>query len=71
MGKKELADIEEGSRLYMEEARGQAAKPQRPAQAAAAKPVAPRPEVKAPDYKHIGKPTSRIDGREIVTARAQ
>lgn len=60
---------------YMEEARGQAARPQRPAQAAAAKraakPAAPLPEVKAPDYRYIGKPTPRIDGREVVTGRAK
>ncbi|MBE3131677.1 MAG: molybdopterin-dependent oxidoreductase, partial [Acidobacteria bacterium] len=55
---------------YMAEARGQAAKPQGPVKAAAAKPAAPPPEAKAPEYRHIGKPTRRIDGREVVTGRA-
>jgi len=37
----------------------------------AAKPAAPAPEGKAPEYKYIGKSISRIDGREIVTGRAK
>jgi len=55
---------------YMSIARGAAAeqtaktKPQ-------AQPAAPQPEPKAPEFKHIGKPTPRVDGREIVTGRAK
>ena len=62
------------SKEYLAEARGDAArqaaksKPQVKAAAAAAKPF---PEAKAPEYRLIGKPTSRIDGREIVTGRAR
>jgi len=68
MRKKDFMDIGDGSRLYMEEARGQAMRPQRPAQTASE--AAPPPEAKAPEYRHIGKPTRRIDGREVVTGRA-
>jgi xanthine dehydrogenase YagR molybdenum-binding subunit len=52
---------------------GQARPGAKPAPAkTAAKPVAPPPaEVKAPDYRYIGKATNRIDGREIVTGRAK
>ena len=71
MSKKDYADVGDGSRLYMEEARGQAAKAPRPAQAASVKPAAPPPEPKASDYKYIGKPTPRVDGREVVTGRAK
>jgi xanthine dehydrogenase YagR molybdenum-binding subunit len=72
MSKKDFMDIGDGSRLYMETARGQAAKPQRPGQAAAAKPAAePAPEAQAPDFRYIGKPTPRVDGREVVTGRAE
>ena len=62
------------SKDYIAEARGgttrQAArpKPQAQAPAAAAQPAAP---AKAPEYKYIGKPTARVDGREIVTGRAK
>lgn len=59
------------SKDYMAEARGQAAKQALPAKAAAAKPAAPPPEAKAPDYRLIGKPTRRVDGREVVTGRAK
>ena len=59
------------SKAYMAEARGQAARQQPPAKAAAAKPAAPPPEAKAPEYRHIGKPTARVDGREVVTGRAR
>src|SRR5512145_1735095 len=56
------------SKQYQAETRGladaQTVKP------AAAAPV-PAPEAKAPEYKYIGKPISRIDGREIVTGRAK
>ncbi len=62
------------SKDYMAEARGdaerQAAKkaPQdKPAPEPAARPAEP----KAPDYRLIGKPTRRVDGREIVTGRAR
>jgi xanthine dehydrogenase YagR molybdenum-binding subunit len=70
MQKKDFKDIGDGSGLYMEEARGQATRTQRPAQAVPAKPAAAPPEAKAPEYRHIGKPTRRIDGREVVTGRA-
>ena len=59
---------------YMAEARGDApgqaakSKPQGQAAAAASKPV---PEIKAPEYRLIGKSTSRIDGREVVTGGAK
>ncbi|HSA96639.1 MAG TPA: xanthine dehydrogenase family protein molybdopterin-binding subunit [Acidobacteriota bacterium] len=61
------------SKVYIAEARGsatrQAAKAKPQAKAAPAAP--PAAEVKPPDYKYIGKPTARIDGREIVTGRAK
>jgi xanthine dehydrogenase YagR molybdenum-binding subunit len=60
---------------YMAEARGQVGTPSHPPQAASvkteAKPAAPPPEAKAPDYRLIGKPTRRVDGREVVTGRAK
>ena len=71
MQKKDFTDIGDGSSLYMEEARGQATRAPRPAQAVPSKPAAALPEAKAPEYKYIGKPTRRIDGREIVTGRAK
>jgi xanthine dehydrogenase YagR molybdenum-binding subunit len=71
MPKKEFTDIGDGSRLYIEEARGQATRTTRPAQAVPAKPAVAPPEAKAPEYRHIGKPTRRIDGREVVTGRAK
>jgi xanthine dehydrogenase YagR molybdenum-binding subunit len=60
------------SKDYMAEARGdaaarQAAKPK----AAPAKPEPPAAAPAAPDFRHIGKPTSRVDGREVVTGRAR
>jgi xanthine dehydrogenase YagR molybdenum-binding subunit len=70
MPKKDFADIGDGSGLYMEEARGQATRTPRPAQAVPAKSASALPEAKAPEYRHIGKPTRRIDGREVVTGRA-
>jgi len=58
------------SKQYQAETRGlddvQTVKP-----AAAAPAAAPAPEDKAPEYKHIGRSTARIDGREIVTGRAK
>jgi xanthine dehydrogenase YagR molybdenum-binding subunit len=68
MSKKDFTDIGDGSRLYMEEARGQSASPQHPVQAASEAGAALEP--KAPEFKYIGKPTRRIDGREVVTGRA-
>jgi xanthine dehydrogenase YagR molybdenum-binding subunit len=63
------------SKEYMSIARGEAAGAEHQAKAAAAKPAAkptePQPEPKAPEYKYIGKLTSRVDGREIVTGRAK
>ncbi len=60
---------------YMSVARGEATGAAGQAKAAAAKPAAkpaePQPEPKAPEYKHIGKPTRRVDGREVVTGRAK
>ena len=70
MSKKDFTDIGDGSGLYMEEARGQATRTPRPAQAVPAKPAAAQSEAKAPEYRHIGKLTRRIDGREVVTGRA-
>ncbi|NTU51912.1 MAG: hypothetical protein HGA94_05690, partial [Candidatus Aminicenantes bacterium] len=49
------------------QARVAAAAPEKPA----AKPAEPKPEPKAPEFNHIGKPTARVDGREIVTGRAR
>ena len=66
MAKKETADIGVGSSLYLEEARG------RHNQAA---PIQPKPKPApgpAPaEFKFIGKPTARIDGRKIVTGQAK
>ncbi len=63
------------SKEYVSIARGEAAGSGSQAKTAAAKPAAkpaePQPELKAPEYKYIGKPTRRIDGREIVTGRAK
>jgi xanthine dehydrogenase YagR molybdenum-binding subunit len=56
------------SKQYQAAIRDQAAGQARPAPAAAA---TPEPESKAPNYTHIGKPTARVDGREIVTGRAK
>jgi len=54
-------------KAYMSAARGRALSGQaRPAGKAAAPPVEP----KTP-FKHIGRPTRRVDGREIVTGRAK
>jgi xanthine dehydrogenase YagR molybdenum-binding subunit len=56
---------------YLTIARGDGTSQARPAaQAAAAKP-APAAEAKAPEYTYIGRPTARVDGREIVTGRAK
>jgi len=56
------------SKDYMAEARGDAAtQTAKPAPG----PEAPTVEPRAPNYRHIGKPTKRIDGREIVTGRAR
>jgi xanthine dehydrogenase YagR molybdenum-binding subunit len=52
-------------------ARGKAEDQARPAKAPAVKPVEPRPEAPAPEFRHIGKKTPRIDGREVVTGRAK
>lgn len=60
---------------YMSIARGETEEQARPAKAAAAKPSAGPAEAKAgpkaPEYRVIGKPTPRVDGREIVTGRAK
>jgi len=60
---------------YISVARGEGTGAERQAKAAAAKPAAkpaePQPEPKAPEYKYIGKPTRRVDGREVVTGRAK
>ena len=59
---------------YMSVARGEAAGQAATAKAAAkkpaAQPTAPQPEPK-PEFKIIGRPTPRVDGREIVTGRAR
>jgi xanthine dehydrogenase YagR molybdenum-binding subunit len=54
---------------YMSVAHGDAAG-QAAAKKPAAQPAAPQPEPK-PEFKFIGKPTPRVDGREIVTGRAR
>ncbi len=63
------------SKAYKAETLIEAADQVRPVRAGVAKPVAkpaePAPEPKAPDYVYIGKPTARVDGREIVTGRAR
>ncbi len=71
MIKKDFVDIGDSSRIYLEEARGQAGRTQPPAKAAAAKPAEPAPEAKPPAYRFIGKATNRIDGRKIVTGQAK
>jgi len=53
------------------DAEGQARVAATAAQKPAAKPAEPQPEPKAPEFKYIGKPTARVDGREIVTGRAK
>jgi len=60
------------SKEYLTIARGDGTPQARPAAppAAAAKP-APAAEAKAAEFKHIGKSTARVDGREIVTGRAK
>ncbi|MGZ5424638.1 MAG: xanthine dehydrogenase family protein molybdopterin-binding subunit [Candidatus Aminicenantales bacterium] len=48
------------------------ARPARAAAAAqAAKPAEPAPAMKSPDYRYIGKPCTRVDGRMIVTGQAK
>ncbi|MGZ5495506.1 MAG: xanthine dehydrogenase family protein molybdopterin-binding subunit [Candidatus Aminicenantales bacterium] len=48
------------------------ARPARAAAAAqAAKPAEPAPAMKPPDYRYIGKPSTRVDGRMIVTGQAK
>ncbi len=42
-----------------------------PAAGQAAKPAEPAPAAKPADYRYIGKLTSRVDGREVVTGRAK
>lgn len=59
------------SKDYMAEARGEAARQAAKAKAAPAKPEAPAAAPAAPEYRHIGKPTRRVDGREVVTGRAR
>jgi xanthine dehydrogenase YagR molybdenum-binding subunit len=71
MVKKDFVDIGDSSLIYLEEARGQAGRAQRPAKAAAASPEAPPQEAKAPDFRLIGKAAPRIDGHEVVTGRAK
>jgi xanthine dehydrogenase YagR molybdenum-binding subunit len=71
MIKKDFVDIGDSSRIYLEEARGQAGRTQPPAKAAAAKPAEPAPEAKPPAYRFIGKATNRIDGRMVVTGQAK
>ena len=59
-------------KAYTSYARGGAAGQARPAaQKPAPKPEAPAAEAKAPDFRLIGRPTARVDGREIVTGRAK
>ncbi|MCX6573114.1 MAG: xanthine dehydrogenase family protein molybdopterin-binding subunit, partial [Candidatus Aminicenantes bacterium] len=59
-------------KAYTSYARGDAAGQARPAaKKPAPKPEAPAAEAKAPDFRLIGKPTARVDGREIVTGRAK
>jgi xanthine dehydrogenase YagR molybdenum-binding subunit len=61
------------SKDYIAEARGagtgQAARAKPPIKAAAEAP--PAAEAKAPEFRFIGQPTPRVDGREIVTGRAK
>jgi xanthine dehydrogenase YagR molybdenum-binding subunit len=56
---------------YTSYARGDAPGQARPAaKKPAPPPEAPAPEPRRPEYRSIGKPTTRVDGREIVTGRA-
>jgi xanthine dehydrogenase YagR molybdenum-binding subunit len=56
---------------YTSYARGGAEGQARPApKKPAPQPEAPAPEPQRPEYRSIGKPTTRVDGREIVTGRA-
>ncbi|MGZ7066261.1 MAG: hypothetical protein ACXVI6_07895, partial [Candidatus Aminicenantales bacterium] len=66
MAKKDDADIGVGSSVYIEEARGR----QSQAAPAQAKPK-PAPGPAPAEFKFIGKPTARIDGRKIVTGQAK
>ena len=58
-------------KAYTSYARGDAERQARPARAAAAPPAAPKPEAARPEFRHIGKVTPRVDGREVVTGRAK
>ncbi|MCK7490051.1 MAG: 2Fe-2S iron-sulfur cluster-binding protein [Anaerotruncus sp.] len=58
-------------KAYTSYARDEAADQARPAKAAPARSVEPRPEAPAPAFRHIGKKTPRVDGREVVTGRAK
>jgi xanthine dehydrogenase YagR molybdenum-binding subunit len=66
MARKTFGDIGTSSRLYQDEARGAGE------QAGAQTPAAAVPASGArPAYRLIGKRTARIDGRKIVTGRAE
>ena len=58
-------------KAYTSYARGDAERQARPVKAAPVPPAAPKPEPPKPAFVHIGKPTPRVDGREIVTGRAR
>jgi xanthine dehydrogenase YagR molybdenum-binding subunit len=66
MPKKTFTDIGDGSRLYIEEARGRKSE----APQGQAKPQ-PAPGPKPTDYKYIGQYTPRVDGRKIVSGQAK
>ena len=66
MPKKTFTDIGVGSGLYLEEARGR----QNQAAPSQSKPR-PAPGPAPAEFKFIGKPTARIDGRKIVTGQAK
>ena len=64
MPKTQPSDVGTESRAYMDEARGLNAPAPQAAPAAAT-------AAEKGDFRHIGKGTNRVDGREIVTGRAR
>ena len=64
MAKKDFADIGDGSRIYMEEARGKANQAGAP-RVKAGTGAAP---AGSPEFRYIGKYTPRVDGRKIGRA---
>src|SRR4030065_508697 len=68
MQKKDFTDIGDGSSLYMEEARGQATRAPRPAQAVPSKPAAALPGV--PAALKLAEGTVRYAGQQVAAVAA-